>query len=110
MAASTRHAPVSARQSLWKRSNGPGRIFYATGIEDAIKKVGRASARCSEELIAFRNLTQQLLDLLNSPPDPDPAVQQQKAFRIANLLKQWQKAMFDLLNCLDANTPRSAAG
>jgi outer membrane protein OmpA-like peptidoglycan-associated protein len=70
------------------------------GIEDLIRKNTRAGMRCSAEVIAFRELTRQLINELTSPRPADPIAQQQRVFRIANVAQKWREAMQALLECL----------
>jgi hypothetical protein len=62
-------------------------------IEEAVRANPRAAMRCSRELLAFRNLTQQLLDILRNygqPNVPPPA----------GTMRLWQQAVDALLRCL----------
>jgi hypothetical protein len=70
------------------------------GIEDLIRRNPRAGMRCSEVVLRFRNLTQEVIEALTSPRPADPVSQQQQVIRTSNLMKKWQEALQELLNCL----------
>jgi hypothetical protein len=73
------------------------------GIEDLVKRNSKAGMRCSAELILFRQLSQQLLDLLVAPRAPDELGKQRFLKQLQELFKKWQDAMQALLECMAAN-------
>jgi hypothetical protein len=81
-------------------------------IEEALENVERAIQRkensrcamlCSEQLILFRQLSAEAIRELTEPPPADPTEKEKRIFRINNLIKRWQQALEDLLNCFAAN-------
>jgi hypothetical protein len=75
----------------------------ADWIEEQVKDHTRAGMICSDQLIAFRKLTAEVLDALKQPRDPDPVKQAQNVIRVSNLIKAWKDALAALLACLNAN-------
>ena len=73
------------------------------GIEDLVKKNSRAGMLCSGALILFRQLSQQLLDLLVAPRSGNELGRARRVREIANLFEKWQQALSELLACLVAN-------
>jgi peptidoglycan hydrolase-like protein with peptidoglycan-binding domain len=71
-------------------------------IEDLIKRNSRAGMRCSQQLILFRQLSQQLLDLLVAPRPGDELGRARRVREIADVFEKWQQALRDLLACLQA--------
>ena len=74
-----------------------------SGIEDLVKRNSRAGMICSAQLILFRQLSQQLLDLLVAPRPGDELGRARRVRDIADLLQKWQQALSELLACLLAN-------
>jgi hypothetical protein len=73
------------------------------GVEDLVKKNSRAGMRCSQQLILFRQLSQQLLDLLVAPRPGDELGRARRVREIADLFEKWQQALSELLACLQAS-------
>jgi hypothetical protein len=73
------------------------------GIEDLVKRNSRAGMRCSAALMLFRQLSQQLLDLLKAPRTPDELGRRRFEKQLTELFRKWQDALNDLLKCLIAN-------
>jgi peptidoglycan hydrolase-like protein with peptidoglycan-binding domain len=73
------------------------------GIEDLVKRNSRAGMRCSAELMLFRQLSQQLLDLLKAPRSADELGRKRFEKQLGELFRKWQDAMEALLQCLTAN-------
>jgi hypothetical protein len=71
-------------------------------VEDLVKRNSRAGMRCSQQLILFRQLSQQLLDLLVAPRPGDELGRARRVREIADLFEKWQQALRDLLACLQA--------
>jgi hypothetical protein len=73
------------------------------GIEDLVKRNSKAGMKCSAELILFRQLSQQLLDLLVAPRAQDELGRRRLMKQLQELFEKWQKALDALLACLLAN-------
>jgi hypothetical protein len=72
-------------------------------VEELVKRNSRAGMRCSSELLLFRQLSQQLLDLLVAPRPPDELGRRRLMKQLADLFEKWQKALQALLACMEAN-------
>jgi hypothetical protein len=73
------------------------------GVEDLVKRNSRAGMRCSAELLLFRQLSQQLLDLLVAPRPGDELGKRRLMKQLTELFEKWQKALQALLDCMAAN-------
>ena len=73
------------------------------GIEDLVRRNSKAGMKCSAELILFRQLSQQLLDLLVAPRAQDELGRRRLMKQLQELFEKWQKALDALLACLLAN-------
>ena len=73
------------------------------GVEDLIKRNSRAGMKCSAELMAFRQVSQELLGLLAVPRPPDEFSRRRLQKQIVDLFEKWQAALEALLACLEAN-------
>jgi hypothetical protein len=73
------------------------------GIEDLIKRNGRAGMACSAAVIAFRELSARLLKKLADPRPADDVGRKRLEKELVDLMTQWQAAMNALLACLTAN-------
>jgi len=74
-----------------------------SGIEDLVRRNSRAGMLCSAQLILFRQLSKQLLDLLVAPRPGDELGRARRVKDIADLFQKWQQALSELLACLVAN-------
>jgi ABC-type transport system involved in cytochrome bd biosynthesis fused ATPase/permease subunit len=75
---------------------------YVRQIEELLIRNPQARERCFEEIARFNRVTAELITLLTTPRSKDPVVQQQHVFRTTNKFREWQQALLDLFNCLDA--------
>jgi hypothetical protein len=72
------------------------------GLEDLVKRNSRAGMRCSAQLTLFRQLSQQLLNLLTAPRPADELGKARLRKQLTELFEKWQNAMDALLQCLVA--------
>lgn len=73
------------------------------GIEDLVRRNTRAGMRCSTELIAFRQISQELLDFLAAPRPTDELGRARFQKDLVEKFEKWQAATNALLACLIAN-------
>ncbi|MBL8213604.1 MAG: hypothetical protein JNK87_22995 [Bryobacterales bacterium] len=73
------------------------------GIEDLVKRNTRAGMRCSAELIAFRKVSQELLDFLAAPRATDELGRARFERDLVEKFGRWQAATQALLECLMAH-------
>lgn len=72
-------------------------------VEETVRKSGRCAMLCSDELIAFRQISLQVLNELRGAVPSDPIRREQWLFRLSNLVKRWQMALEALLECFARN-------
>jgi hypothetical protein len=73
------------------------------GVEDLIRRNARAGMRCSAEILAFRELTRRLLDVLKSPRPADELGRKRWVKQTTDLAEEWREALAAVLACMAAN-------
>lgn len=73
------------------------------GIEDLVKRNSKAGMLCSAALILFRQLSDQLINLLTAPRPIDQLGKRRFEKQLVDLFEKWQNALAELLACLTSH-------